>query len=182
MKRKFMMKNVLMSLLLMIIGFAFVSAKVNAKEADAEITEVSRFITAEERIDVRETPQVGAEVIFSYEAGATIFVTGETTDDWYRVVYQGQTGYINSRKLQGKIEENSLDISALDKEMEAEEAMGKLIVEETERYRAEAKRSKLWGTVIVLLIVGILITGIISTIQSERARKKTEDIWDLDKD
>ncbi len=82
------------------------------------------------------------------------------------------------------------DVAALDAEMEAEIAEAKLVVEEVERYRAEAKRSRIWGVVIVLLVVAIFAVGIISTIQvkkqkegkKNRLRKNVgfEDIADLD--
>lgn len=71
------------------------------------------------------------------------------------------------------------DVEGLDKEFQESEAEGKLVIEEVERYRAEAKRSRIWGIVIVLLVVGIFATGIISTTRIEKEKRK---IIDLDKE
>lgn len=49
-----------------------------------------------------------------------------------------------------------------------------MVVEEVERYRAEAKRSRIWGTVIVLLIAGIFAVGVISTRKSKKNSEKEE--------
>ena len=183
MKNKSIIKYILIAAFVLITGGAVTSVSVKAQEeTNVEVTELSQFVTALEKMDAKEAPQKDAEVIFSFEAGATIFVTGETESGWYSVFYQGQTGYIDVNEAKDKMQINEIDVSALDKEMEAEEALGKLIVEEAERYRAEAKRSKLWGTVIVLLIIGILAIGIISTVQAERAKRKEEELWESDTD
>lgn len=95
------------------------------------------------------------------------------------VPYQDKIGYVRKSALTTQ----GLDVEGLDKEMEAAEAESKLVVEEVERYRAEARRSRIWGTVIVLLVVGIFATGILSTVKAANEKKKdTETIIDLDKE
>ncbi len=58
--------------------------------------------------------------------------------------------------------EIELDVEALDEEFAVEEAEGKLVVEEVERQRTEVRRSRIWGAVIILLVLGVFATGIIS--------------------
>ncbi|MCM1125569.1 MAG: SH3 domain-containing protein [Lachnospiraceae bacterium] len=128
-----------------------------------EATEYSQFMTAKEKVEAKETPERTAAVVITYEPGDMIYVTGKTEEGWYVTLYQGKTGYIEADTTGKSLQEMALDIDALNQEMEHAQEEGKLIIEETERYRAEVRRSKIWGTVIALLVIGIIITGIIST-------------------
>ena len=47
-----------------------------------------------------------------------------------------------------------------------------LMIETVEKYRAEARRSRIWGSVIVVLVLGIFATGIISGVRGARAKEK----------
>lgn len=171
---------------------------------------VSQFMTAMQDMDAKAEPNSNAETIFSYEAGASVLVTGETQDGWYIVYYQGKTGYIDKNtpvdpatsidpnESQAVLVVQEIDVEALDAEMEALQMEDKIIVEEVERYRAERRRSRIWGTVIVLLVIGIFAVGIVSTVRAEKKKKedvhegknedknedenKIENIIDLDKE
>ena len=99
------------------------------------------------------------------------------------MLYQGKTGYLNKSTSEKSLQKTEIDVEALDAEMEKEQIESKMIVEETERQRAEARRSKIWGAVIVLLVLGIFATGIVSTIQAEKKKKDIEEeVLDLDKE
>lgn len=170
--KKRMVKTIMV---FMAMTFVMLGISLNVRAEEAYVsTQLNRFMTTTRQIDAREEPDEKSGIAFTYEAGATVYVTGETEDGWYIVLYQGKTGYINIDSSKEILEVTEIDVEALNAEMAAEEALGKLIVEETERYRAEARRSKIWGAVIVLLVIGIFATGIISTVQAEK-KKNTED-------
>lgn len=179
-----MMKRV-MKVILVLAATLFVTAQypisVHAQDALAE-TQFSQFMTALKQVDAKAEPDENAETAFSYDEGSAVYVTGETDDGWYIVFYRGKTGYINKAISQGVLETKEIDIEALDEELEAMQVRDKIIVEEVERYRAEVRRSRIWGTVIVLLVVGIFAVGIVSTIGTEKRNKKEGDIIDLDKE
>ena len=130
----------------------------------ADITEVSRFMTAEGEIEAKASPREDAETVIRYQSGDKIYVTGELADGWCRVRYQDLTGYIRPAQA-AEIER---DVEALDDEFAAAESEGKLVVEEVERQRTETKRSRIWGAVILLLVAGIFVTGIFSVVRSRR--------------
>ncbi len=77
----------------------------------------------------------------------------------------------NAMLLAKQIEQlqDSTQLDAEFSELEEESAM---IVEEVERQRAEARRCKIWGVVIIVLVIGIFSMGVVSTIES----KKEEEI------
>mgnify|MGYP002703045080 CR=1 FL=1 len=160
-----MKKTILILMSVLCLG-APLSLLVKASEAvqEVEISELNQIMTANDKLEIKETPDDNASVIFTYESGAGVFVTGETTDGWYRVSYQDKVGYVRKAEL----EATELDVEGIDREMADAAAEGKQIVEEVERYRIEAQRTKIWGTIIILLVVGIFATGIISTIKNEK--------------
>lgn len=175
-------KKIILTITITLMAVFSLNFPVNAQnDATVEATQFSQFMTATESLEVKETPDNSAQTIFSYEPGATIYVTGEE-NGWYVVLYQGKTGYLNKSTSEKSLQKTEIDIEALDAEMEQEQIESKMIVEETERQRAEARRSKIWGAVIVLLVLGIFATGIVSTIQAEKKRKDIEEeVLDLDK-
>lgn len=150
---------------------------VEADELQKEegLTELNQIMVTNEAVEARETPTNNGKVVITYESGASVFVIGETKDGWYQVSYQDKEGYVKKSALTMQ----EFDVEGMDKEFQQIEAEGKLVIEEVERYRAEAKRSRIWGIIIVLLIVGIFATGIISTTRIEKEKRK---IIDLDKE
>ena len=138
--------------------------------AEEQVTDLSKLMVAKSSIDAFVETSEQSEVVISYEADASVMVTGETTNGWYRVVYQDKVGFVKKTDLK----ESDFNIAALDEEFEVNEIEGKLFIEEVERIRAQISRSRIWGTIIVLLIVGIFGTGIYSTIKSEREKKQNE--------
>lgn len=183
MKRMMRATLVLAVTLFVAVGYP-ISARANA---EGEIT-VSQIMTAMQDIDAKAEPDSNAETIFSYEAGASVLVSGETENGWYIVFYQGETGYIDKNTLvdpvaaidsdrsQSVLEAQEIDIEALDAEMEEMQMESKIVVEEVERYRAEASRSRIWGTVIVILVIVIFAVGIISTVRAEKKKKEDQGI------
>ncbi len=137
--------------------FAIGAINVSAKAAE-EIQVLSQIMTAKEATAMKAEPKEEAETLMVYEKDDAVFVTGETTNGWYQVSYQDKEGYVPT----GALAIQEMDIEALNAEMAVEEAETALVLETVEQYRKEAVRSKIWGGIIVLLVVGIFAIGIIS--------------------
>ena len=131
---------------------------------EENVTSLSQIMSVNRSVDMKARPEAGAETLMTYETGALIFVTGETADGWYQVLYQGKVGYVDKNALQMQ----EMDVEGLDAEMSANEEEGKLVVETVEKYNMEAKQSKIWGGVIILLVVAIFAIGIISAVKSRQ--------------
>lgn len=166
-----MKKMILLLMVVVCIGVSVsVPLPVKASETaqETEISELNQVMTAKDQLDVKETPDDNAATVMTFESGDAVFVAGETTDGWYKVSYQDKAGYVRKSELATF----EMDVEGIDKEMTEAAEEGKQVVEEVERYRTEARRTKIWGTVIVLLVVGIFATGIISTMKNEREEGK----------
>ena len=194
MMRRIIKAIIVSFLLLMVTSVMAVGHRLPAQAREESTqTQIKLFMRALQQINAKEEPNDDAETIFTYDEGDHIYVTGETPNGWYIVYLQGKTGYINKNVSQGieivqgertshaLLEEEEVNIEALDDELTALEVENKLIAEGIARYLAEARRSRIWGVVIVLLVIGIFAVGIVSTVRAEKKNKKEDDIIDLDK-
>ena len=198
-----MLKKILKSIA-MIAAVVVITAGYPLSARAAGEIQVKQIMTAMQKIDAKAEPDSNAETIYSYDAGSSVLVTGETQDGWYIVYYQGKIGYVDQNTPvdpstfigtdnsdepntpQKVLVEQEIDVAALDAEMEALQIEDQIIVEEVERYREEARRSKIWGIVIVVLVIAIFAVGIVSTVLAEKKKKEDENtkenIIDLDKE
>ena len=156
-ERKGEMRKILVLLIAICSVGAMAPVLVYAGEEQQRI-EMQQMMEATERIEAREEPDEEAGIVFVYEKGAKVFVIEETSDGWFKVFYQGREGYIPDKGL--VLQE--MDTVQLDKELETAVMEGEIVAKEVERYRKEEGRSKVWGTVIALLIGGIFAVGIIA--------------------
>lgn len=171
----------LLTMLSFTLGLFVLPVKANENTEETVVTELNQIMTISVDCDAKELPKREAASVMSYSAGSTVWVVGETQDGWYMVSYQDQKGYIPKdyiSELQVEEEEGTVGLveAGLDEEIVAVEAENKMIIEEIERQRGETRRSRMWTIVIILLIIGIFVLGIFSTINShkEKEEKKSD--------
>lgn len=140
----------------------------NGNPGTAETSGQGIVLEAEERIEMKASPEKAAETLMTFQAGDLLFAVGEAEAGWYHVIYQDKEGYVEEEGL--VIQE--IDVEGLNAEMAANEEETKFVVEVVEKYRADARRSKIWGTVIIVLVAGIFGVGIFSAV---RANKREDD-------
>lgn len=137
---------------------------VQENEDASVLPENGLVMKAEKDVDMKAEPEKSAETLMTFEKGSLVYTVGEAEDGWFRVLYQGLEGYVRQEGL--GVQE--LDVEGLDAEMAANEAETKFVVEAVEKYRADARRSKIWGTIIVVLVAGIFGIGIFSAVRSNK--------------
>lgn len=130
-------------------------------------TQLQQIMVTARKVEMKAEPDFTSETLMTYEKGASVFVIDAIDDDWVYVRYQDMTGYVDKTALLMQ----TVDTADMDAEFAREADQTKFVLEEVERYKAEARRSKIWGTVIVVLVLGIFAMGIISGI----CAKKKED-------
>ncbi len=150
--------------------YAAAAEKETAVQAESEVkeSESGQLMVADEDVDMKTEPSDSAETIVSHRKGDFVFVTGEAADGWYHAIYQGKEGYVP----QDSLSVSEIDVAGLDEEMARTQQEAKLVVETVEHYRAQARRSKIWGSVIVVLVLGIFATGIISSRKGVEGKEK----------
>lgn len=137
--------------------------------SNLESTEINQMMIINMNTDGYEAPDETSVVTKTYEKDEPVFVAGEINSEWYVIAYKDQSIYVKQKAIsQMEINEE------LENELLTNQEESKQFIEEVERYRAEAVRSKIWAGVIVVLIVGIMVTGVIAVIQSEKKKKKND--------
>lgn len=82
---------------------------------------------------------------------------------WAYVQVQGMNGYIRSGCLQADNPD-----AAIIGEMEELERFNAVFADEFERLMAEKRRSRIFGAIIIVLIVGIFAVGIVTTLRKSK--------------
>lgn len=141
---------------------------VEASQDEISVSGPSQIMTTKEAVDMKSKPDAASETLMSYEQGASVFVTGQTDDGWYRVSYQDKVGYVPADSL--RVQE--IDVAKLDEEMENNAKEAAFVTETVEKYRKEAKYDKIWFSMIIVLVAGIFTVGIVSAV---RTKKRGED-------
>ncbi|MCM1156817.1 MAG: SH3 domain-containing protein [Roseburia sp.] len=166
-KNTYVIKNIGALFCLILLCFLpFISSKAEQAQGaeNMQETELSQIMVADEVTPMKAEPDYGSETIMTYDKDALVFVIGETTDGWYHVTYQDKKGYVQKKAL--RLQE--IDVEGLDAEMAANEEEGKMVVEAVEQYRIASRRSKIWGSIIIVLVVGIFAIGIFSAVKPSK--------------
>lgn len=119
----------------------------------------------------REQQSMNAASVMELPAGTHILVVGEETDGWYEIYSQGKTAYVPSKDLTSP---TILDAAQLEQEMKKIEEEDKAFIESLEMQRKAVARSKVWRTVIIILIVLLFVFGIISAIKKSKGQNSEE--------
>lgn len=106
--------------------------------------------------------------IIELPEGTQVWVVGEETDGWYEIYYNGETAYVPVGDLK---ESTVLDAAALEQEMQKMAEEGKAFIESLELQRKAIARSKVWRTVIIVLIAAVFITGVVSALRKPKNDK-----------
>ena len=118
-------------------------------------------------------PQDTAKTLMDFEPGAMMAVVEEPNGTWYGVLYQGNTYYV--KQVDTKEATDSASVEEIDKELEEEYIEGKILVEEIVRQEEEAKQTRIWAAIIIVLIIAIFAVGIISHIRNSKEEDEEEE-------
>lgn len=138
---------------------------------EADMTQLNQIMVTAREVELKAEPNYNSETLMTYEKGASVFVIEVVGDEWVLARYQDKTGYVDKTAL---LMQESMDVAGIDAEMAIEAEETQFVLEEVERYRQESRRSKIWGTIIVVLVIGIFATGIVSSIRASK-NKESED-------
>ncbi|MGN0308291.1 MAG: hypothetical protein ACI4DN_08740 [Lachnospiraceae bacterium] len=165
--RRFSKQVLVMLCMTILLGMGVVQ-KANAAAGDS--VTILKMVTAEVTTEAKLEPDDAAGALTTFNAGSDILVVEEIDEEWYSIVYKGEIGYVRRADTVDKV----IDVEAIDEELAAEEYQGRLMMEEVEKKNAESKQSKIWGVIIVLLVLAIFGVGIYSHLVSKKNGNKEE--------
>lgn len=138
-------------------------------ELEAGLTPQNGMMQTKTDTSGYEKPDNKSLVVEEIKKGQSVMLSGKTENGWCQVVYQGRTMYVQENSLEETVnEELSNELQELEKLRLAE-------AEWDIKVRKEVLRSRIWGTVIVVLIVGIFAAGMVSVIRADKGEKRKKE-------
>jgi uncharacterized protein YgiM (DUF1202 family) len=110
-----------------------------------------------------------SSVVLSLPKGSLVLVTG-TDGDWTGVQYQDKEGFMESSCLQAESPD-----PAIKKELSSQEEYDVEYTNELTRLRSEQRRSRIWGIIIVAIVVAMFATGIIQVLRAGKKGKEDKE-------
>ena len=168
MKRQTIWKIVLMTVM-MIINLILVSGLyVYAAQEDG--ISVNRVYEIAQETSLKAEDNQDAEEIASLHVGDSVIVTEYTSGEWCKVMSGGKEGYILITSI---LSEGDFD--ELDKEFESVRNDYINSYEESLMLEQQQKTSRIWGGIIVGLVIAIFLVGIVSALSKQRKSKESKD-------
>ncbi len=158
---KKVISKVMLGIVIMMLGCITVYA------AELESIQKNMVLEMVETVELREEPAVTAKTITTLRAGTTVVVVEDANGDWCKVSYQEQEGYVPVAKLKtlGNKEELNSEFGKISQTVQL--AFEEIMVREHEEMQA-----RIWGSIIVVLIVAIFGVGIASAVKKNKEESK----------
>lgn len=121
-----------------------------------------------EEVKLLEKAEGNATVVATLPAGTTVLITEDSSNGWCRVSVKEQSGYLQTAQLKTIGNKDELDT-----EFEKISNSMQLIFEEIVTMEKEIKQERIWGTVIVVLIIAIFGVGIVSALKKNKEEKNS---------
>lgn len=190
--------NAKIGILLCIMFALFMSLQIEILAGQNQELKQGTLVTLLQDVDMYEKPDSTSKILFSFKAGDAVFQTGEAEDGWYPVMYHMVNGYINASgnintnasvaikdgsAEEGADENTILEIYADEKTIEEMDILDDQMNNfgtDVELDRKHAKHTRIWGAVIVLLILAFVGSSILPTIKEQKKLKAQNDETDKD--
>lgn len=134
----------------------------------AELESVQKNMVLEtiEEVELREEPASTGAVVASLQAGIAVVVSEDANGDWCKVSYQEQEGYVPVTMLKalGNVEELNSEFDKISQTIQ-------LAFEEIMTREHEELQARIWGSIIVVLIVAIFGVGIASAVKKNKEER-----------
>lgn len=142
--------------------------EINVDAASEEIVESGVMYLLEDS-DAKAEPKTGAKTVAELKKGESIFVTEKTENNWYCFVKEGKEAYVECAKV-----ETPGASPELQSEMQKHVENTVKDIERVNQYREQTAKSKIWGAVIVVLVIAIFAFGIVTTVKKDKKKKPEE--------
>ncbi len=141
---------------------AAVSVPVNAAETT---TVAGTVLKTDGDVDVY---QEASETSAVTDAGTAVLVTDDDAGEgWCRILVRETTGYIKSAHLVPLVSSEEMDL-----EFEQIGNNYHMVFNEVQQVEKQRSQTKMWGTIIAALTVGVFAAGIIPVIKKNREDEK----------
>ncbi len=136
---------------------------------------VLEVVKAKGMVEAKAEPNDSAETVMTFEDGAMIAVIADYDGTWYTIGYQGNTYYVKKADTElmpdSPFQQQTDDLEA---EFEENYIESKILVEEVERLQEEAKSTRIWAIVIIVLVVAIVGINVYLVVKGKKEDQDKE--------
>lgn len=160
---KKIINKVILAITVMILGCITVCG------AELESVQKNMVLETTEEVELRVEPSATAKTIATLQVGTAVVVAEDANGDWCKVAYKEQEGYVSVTKLKalGNTEELNSEFDKISQTVQ-------LAFEEIMTREHEEMQARIWGSIIVVLIVAIFGVGIASAVKKNKEEAKKE--------
>lgn len=133
----------------------------------ADTITIGTVLKAEKDTDVYQEASETSETAAVLKAGTVVYVTDNTPESWCGISSKEISGYVKTEAL--------IPIADGDEMNQEFEQIGNnyhMIFNEVQQLKKQQSQEKIWGAVIVLLVVGIFAAGIIPVLKKNKENEK----------
>lgn len=138
-----------------------------ADTMDADTMSIKKNMVLQTNCDVElhESPDASSPVTAALQSGTPVVVSEDEKDGWCQVMYREDTGYVQTAALYTVIAQDTLD-----SEFQDVKESGALSFQEAVVAKKQAASTRIWGAVIIGLVVAIFGVGITSALHKNKKR------------
>lgn len=154
-------KNKLGRILCILAALLVIGTTVHA--AEAENIKKDMVLQVNDDIKLRAKPDASAAVTAELKKGTPVVITQDAKGGWCMVSYREKSGYVQTTHL-GIVGDNG----KLDDELKHIGESGIMAYFEAEMEKRRIDTERIWGAVIVVLVIAIFGAGILSAVKKDR--------------
>lgn len=114
-------------------------------------------------VELHEEPDLSSPVTAALQSGTPVIISEDAKDGWCLVMYRENTGYVQTSFLEVVVSQE-----ALDSEFQSIKDASILSYQEAEAAKKHDTQTRIWGAVIIVLVVAIFGVGIASTLKKNK--------------
>lgn len=138
---------------------------VNAASADR--TAAGNVLRTDTDTEVYQDASEASGLIAVLDAGTVVWVTDDTVEGWCGISAKEVRGYIKSEHLVLLDSSDEMNL-----EFEQIENNYHMLFNEVQQLESQRRQTRIWGSIIALLTVGIFAAGIVPVIKRNRKDEK----------
>lgn len=115
-------------------------------------------------VELHEKPDASSAVTATLPNGTPVVTNEDAKDGWCLVTYRENTGYVQTASLAVLVSQE-----VLDSEFQSVRDANLLSYQEAEAAKKHAASTRVWGAVIIVLVVAIFGVGIVTTLKKNKS-------------
>lgn len=115
------------------------------------------LLETQKKVQIYEEQDTGSAVVAVLEKGTPLICTESEEEGWYRITYQDIEGYARADALDAYVESEQLD-----EEFDSVAEDNELRMEDLEALAKQEKSKRLWGGIMIGLIV-VMVAGMFAS-------------------